>query len=747
MLLFVQLFACGLLIIETQDGFLHVLDKETMKVTTLLNINHIINEDSNQHTGLTYFTPNSSLNLTEYNNKHSKEENLNLEFENTKNILLKEDQEKVLPSHKKFIDSLFLDSNGYFFYKENGKLVSMNLSIVEIIESPKIVRNTVLVSDKNVTIHKIFINNIEIHVFIVNVTITAIDALSYYNRKIFFSYIYYPFTSVCEDLIFQRNSVFLKTKFQTVEFNSNIVGAYMIKKHYNNYYFSKIFTVSKMALPYIKSNRRSKLVYLLSFVVIVLTIIIFRSKRNVVNIKEIIADRKNYVVRKGFFDKTVVIVKVYKKGDIRSENEVNILRKNQSLNIVGYFYQEKRRWSTLIVTEYCKSLYDCNNFNCLRRLSCDILNGIMFLHSKNISHLNLSYQSVCIRNDGCGILTDFEDARYLDSNLSFLEHEIGSKNFRSNEIILFNHKIQNLNSQMAFKADIFGLGIILYFLITRRHPFDLNVNGIPLENMYFSDDEKSDSPSNETTGDQKNNKSLPNKKPDSPPYEDKVSNKKHKSKNKNLEKVESKNSTNEIKKINPIETSLCKNIIKDTENDFEMNILNDKYKLVYLNDHNLHDLVCHCLKLHYMDRPDIFNVGCHPYFWDNEKKFNFLANLSDILENKTEESKRVFLRLERNKRKVFNKSWILYLDKRIEEELNIFRNYNFSTLKGLLRAIRNKGRHYKELPSEIKQLYISFPEGYVDYYVKRFPSLLMTCYYSAKCISTEELLKDFYCKF
>lgn len=183
----------------------------------------------------------------------------------------------------------------------------------------------------------------------------------------------------------------------------------------------------------------------------------------------------------------------------------------------------------------------------------------------------------------------------------------------------------------------------------------------------------------------------------------------------------------------------------ETHNDsIEQNIVTNQYVLQYISDHSLHDLICHCIKIKYEERITIKDAINHPYFWSAEKKFNFLANLSDFIENKMETSKRVFLRLERNKHKIFQELWSAHLDLVIIDELKNFRCYNEKNVKGLLRAIRNKGRHFKELPDEIKIIYKSFPDGYMQYYTSRFPSLLMVCHYSAKCISDDELMATFY---
>ena len=47
----------------------------------------------------------------------------------------------------------------------------------------------------------------------------------------------------------------------------------------------------------------------------------------------------------------------------------------------------------------------------------------------------------------------------------------------------------------------------------------------------------------------------------------------------------------------------------------------------------------------------------------------------------------------------------------------------------LLRAIRNKKHHYQELPDGLKVSLGSVPDGFADYFVLRFPKLLVRVYH------------------
>ena len=58
------------------------------------------------------------------------------------------------------------------------------------------------------------------------------------------------------------------------------------------------------------------------------------------------------------------------------------------------------------------------------------------------------------------------------------------------------------------------------------------------------------------------------------------------------------------------------------------------------------------------ERPEIKGVSCHPFLWSNEKFFNFLANLSDIIEKNPKMAKDI----ERNKTRIFISLWNTLLD-------------------------------------------------------------------------------------
>lgn len=47
--------------------------------------------------------------------------------------------------------------------------------------------------------------------------------------------------------------------------------------------------------------------------------------------------------------------------------------------------------------------------------------------------------------------------------------------------------------------------------------------------------------------------------------------------------------------------------------------------------------------------------------------------------------------------------------------LGHYRKYNFTSLKDLLRVIRNKHNHFREMPTELRELLSPQPDGFLWY--------------------------------
>ena len=78
------------------------------------------------------------------------------------------------------------------------------------------------------------------------------------------------------------------------------------------------------------------------------------------------------------------------------------------------------------------------------------------------------------------------------------------------------------------------------------------------------------------------------------------------------------------------------------------------------------------------------------------------------------------------------------------KDLNKFRRYNGVSVRDLLRAIRNKKHHYRELPDLVKSSLGNVPDEFVDYFTHRFPKLIMHVYKAMESCREESIFEVYY---
>eukprot|EP00249_Psilotum_nudum_P010968 c22883_g1_i2 orf=134-2890(+) len=140
-------------------------------------------------------------------------------------------------------------------------------------------------------------------------------------------------------------------------------------------------------------------------------------------------------------------------------------------------------------------------------------------------------------------------------------------------------------------------------------------------------------------------------------------------------------------------------------------------------------------------RPSAKEVLLHPLFWSPEKRLSFLRDASDRveLENRVQQSF-VLDALEAVAPVALGGAWDEKLESTFLENLGHYRRYNFRCVRDLLRVIRNKSSHYRELPQDVQQLVGPMPEGYEAYFRNRFPSLLLEVYKILCCHCRGEIV-------
>jgi hypothetical protein len=134
------------------------------------------------------------------------------------------------------------------------------------------------------------------------------------------------------------------------------------------------------------------------------------------------------------------------------------------------------------------------------------------------------------------------------------------------------------------------------------------------------------------------------------------------------------------------------------------------------------------------NRPTAHMLLSHPMFWPAEQKLHFLLDLSDRLERDANKaaaahtSSTLLMAIEEDSFNVVGHSWERRLDNDLLGDMVKYRRYNTSSVRDLLRVIRNKRHHYHDLDDRVRKRVGSIPSGFYIYFAVRFPRLLLHCY-------------------
>uniref|UniRef100_G3UF31 Serine/threonine-protein kinase/endoribonuclease IRE1 n=1 Tax=Loxodonta africana TaxID=9785 RepID=G3UF31_LOXAF len=181
----------------------------------------------------------------------------------------------------------------------------------------------------------------------------------------------------------------------------------------------------------------------------------------------------------------------------------------------------------------------------------------------------------------------------------------------------------------------------------------------------------------------------------------------------------------------------------------QANILLGAYSLDCLHQEKHEDVIARELieKMIAMDpqkRPSAKHVLKHPFFWGLEKQLQFFQDVSDRIEKESLDSP-IVKQLERGGRAVVKMDWKENITVPLQTDLRKFRTYKGGSVRDLLRAMRNKKHHYRELPAEVRETLGSLPDDFVRYFTSRFPHLLLHTYRALELCSHERLFQPYYC--
>lgn len=161
----------------------------------------------------------------------------------------------------------------------------------------------------------------------------------------------------------------------------------------------------------------------------------------------------------------------------------------------------------------------------------------------------------------------------------------------------------------------------------------------------------------------------------------------------------------------------------------EANIMHNKPNLDALRELSpeAFDLISSMLRRTAAKRPTASEVGSHPFFWASEQKLSFLCDFSDRIEIDATSSEdclnaqSIVLVLERNASKVVGNAWDNQIDSDLVLNVQRFRSYDPSSIRDLLRLLRNKYHHYDELSKDLKLKIGTKTIGLIRYFESHFP--------------------------
>ncbi|XP_027510053.1 serine/threonine-protein kinase/endoribonuclease IRE1 isoform X1 [Corapipo altera] len=180
----------------------------------------------------------------------------------------------------------------------------------------------------------------------------------------------------------------------------------------------------------------------------------------------------------------------------------------------------------------------------------------------------------------------------------------------------------------------------------------------------------------------------------------------------------------------------------------QANILQGAYSLEALDagrheDIVARDLIEQMINMDPQKRPSASCVLKHPFFWSLEKQLQFFQDVSDRIEKESLDGP-IVKQLERGGREVVKMDWREHITVPLQTDLRKFRSYKGGSVRDLLRAMRNKKHHYRELPPEVQETLGSIPEDFVCYFTARFPRLLLHTYHAMHICCQERLFQQYY---
>ncbi|XP_011630520.1 serine/threonine-protein kinase/endoribonuclease IRE1 isoform X1 [Pogonomyrmex barbatus] len=144
-----------------------------------------------------------------------------------------------------------------------------------------------------------------------------------------------------------------------------------------------------------------------------------------------------------------------------------------------------------------------------------------------------------------------------------------------------------------------------------------------------------------------------------------------------------------------------------------------------------------------IDRPPASAICNYPIFWNLAEILGFFQDVSDRVEKDQSDSP-ALIALETCGEHVTGDDWRLYIDLEVATDLRKYRSYRGESVRDLLRALRNKKHHYRELSPEAQESLGEIPNKFTEYWLSRFPCLLCHVWCAMQSFRDESSLKQYY---
>ncbi|XP_043279722.1 serine/threonine-protein kinase/endoribonuclease IRE1 isoform X2 [Venturia canescens] len=142
-------------------------------------------------------------------------------------------------------------------------------------------------------------------------------------------------------------------------------------------------------------------------------------------------------------------------------------------------------------------------------------------------------------------------------------------------------------------------------------------------------------------------------------------------------------------------------------------------------------------------RPSALVVQNYPFFWKAAHILGFFQDVSDRVE-KDEPSSPALLALESGGSRVVKRDWRIHIDQEVASDLRRYRSYRGESVRDLLRALRNKKHHYRELTKEAQASLGEIPVAFTEYWLSRFPLLLSHTWCCMQKFRSEPTFREYY---